>query len=213
MSQSDSLARELALAASRKFSHPDITAKGERRASVRLDRLETLWVNTGSLCNIECANCYIESSPTNDRLAYMTLAETVAFLDEIAALNLGTSEIGFTGGEPFMNPDIIAMTDAALARGFRVLLLTNAMLPMQRPRVKAGLLGLKAAHGARLTIRMNLDHHTQALHETERGACNTREHTEQSCFLSCGRRLGRLAAEHELADREPDSRQREQRFW
>ena len=170
MSQSDSLARELALAASRKFSHPDITAKGERRASVRLDRLETLWVNTGSLCNIECANCYIESSPTNDRLAYMTLAETVAFLDEIAALNLGTSEIGFTGGEPFMNPDIIAMTDAALARGFRVLLLTNAMLPMQRPRVKAGLLGLKAAHGARLTIRVSLDHHTQALHETERGA-------------------------------------------
>ena len=42
-----------------KFSDPRITAKGETRATVALDRLETLWFNTGTLCNIECANCYI----------------------------------------------------------------------------------------------------------------------------------------------------------
>ena len=93
----------------RKFSHPDITAKGEQRASVSLDGLETLWINTGTLCNIECVNCYIESGPKNDRLAYITAAEAIAYFDEITALGLGTSEIGFTGGEPFMNKDIIAM--------------------------------------------------------------------------------------------------------
>jgi hypothetical protein len=153
-----------------KFSHPDITAKGDARASVRLDRLETLWINTGTLCNIECVNCYIESGPTNDRLAYITAAETAAFLDEIAALRLGTSEIGFTGGEPFMNSELIAMADAALARGHRVLILTNAMVPMQRPRMKQGLLGLRSAYGDRLTVRVSLDHHTQVLHEKERGA-------------------------------------------
>src|SRR5258705_3904760 len=130
MSQTDSPTRQPpANRPLAKFSHPDITAKGETRASVRLDRLETLWINTGSLCNIECANCYIESGPANDRLAYITAAEAVAFLDEIASLRLGTSEIGFTGGEPFMNNDIIAMADAALARGFRVLMLTNGMVP------------------------------------------------------------------------------------
>jgi sulfatase maturation enzyme AslB (radical SAM superfamily) len=170
MSQIDSLARQTpAIAALPKFSHPDITARGETRASVRLDRLETLWINTGSLCNIECANCYIESGPANDRLAYMSAAETVAFLDEIAALDLGTSEIGFTGGEPFMNNDIIAMADAALARGLRVLILTNAMAPMQRPRMKAGLLALRQAHGDRLTLRVSFDHYARALHEKERG--------------------------------------------
>ena len=49
---------------------PNRTAKGEERAWVSLQQLETLWVNTGTLCNIECVNCYIESSPTNDQLVY-----------------------------------------------------------------------------------------------------------------------------------------------
>ena len=62
----------------------DVTAKGERRARVGLSALRTLWLNTGSLCNITCRNCYIDSSPDNDRLAYLTRAEAAAFLDEIA---------------------------------------------------------------------------------------------------------------------------------
>jgi len=155
--------------AARKFSDPDLTADGAVRASVSLERLETLWINTGTLCNIECANCYIESSPTNDRLVYMAAAETASYLDEIAQLGLGTSEIAFTGGEPFMNPDMLAMAGHALERGFDVLVLTNAMLPMQRKAIKEGLLELLAAHGERLTMRVSIDHHTKALHETERG--------------------------------------------
>ena len=100
-----------------------------------MQALRTLWINTGSLCNIECRNCYIESSPENDRLVYMTRAEVASFLDEIAREALPTREIGFTGGEPFMNPDIIAMLGDALSRGHSVLVLTNAMQPMQRPRI------------------------------------------------------------------------------
>ena len=46
-----------------KFEHPDWTATRERRASVALERLETLWINTGTLCNITCRNCYIEFEP------------------------------------------------------------------------------------------------------------------------------------------------------
>lgn len=152
-----------------KFADPVITADGQPRASVTLERLETLWFNTGSLCNIECVNCYMESSPSNDRLAYITAAEAGAFLDEIAALRLGTREIGFTGGEPFMNPDMLAMAGDALIRGHEVLILTNAMQPMQRKRIKAGLLELLAGHGDKLTLRVSLDHYTQDLHETERG--------------------------------------------
>lgn len=150
-----------------KFSDPDYTLTGERRAQVALTRLETLWFNTGTLCNIECVSCYIESSPSNDRLVYLTRREAKPFLEEAKAR--GTREIGFTGGEPFLNPDMLGMLEDALDFGFEVLVLTNAMRPMQRPRVQAGLKGLQARFGARLTLRVSLDHYTEALHETERG--------------------------------------------
>lgn len=153
----------------RKFDNPDWTAKGEPRATVPLDRLETLWINTGTLCNITCVNCYIESSPTNDRLAYFSAADASVLFDEIAREDLKTREIGFTGGEPFMNADMIPMARDALERGFEVLILTNAMQPMLRPRVRDGLLELNAAFGTRLTLRVSLDHYSKALHETERG--------------------------------------------
>ena len=100
--------------APRKFADPDWTATREPRATVALERLETLWINTGTLCNITCQNCYIESSPSNDRLVYITAAEAAAYFDEIEAGGLGTREIGFTGGEPFMNPHLVAMVGDAL---------------------------------------------------------------------------------------------------
>ena len=155
--------------APKKFSDPDWTATRERRATMALGRLETLWINTGTLCNITCQNCYIESSPSNDRLVYITAAEAAAYFDEIEAGGLGTREIGFTGGEPFMNPQLLAMVEDALQRGFKVLVLSNAMQPMQRPKVKRGLLELTKRFGPCLTIRVSLDHYTRVLHEAERG--------------------------------------------
>lgn len=159
--------------APRKFNHPDVTAKGEARASVAFRQLETLWINTGTLCNIECANCYIHSSPTEDRLSYITAAEAAHFFDETAALALasgsGLPEIGFTGGEPFMNPDMLTMAEDALSRGHKVLILTNAMQPMLRPKTRQGLLALRERYDAALTLRVSLDHYTVALHDAERG--------------------------------------------
>ena len=140
-----------------------VTAKGERRARVALERLQTLWINTGTLCNLACKTCYIESSPTNDALVYLSLAEAEAYFDEAALM--GTREIGFTGGEPFMNRDMIAMMRSALGRGFEVLVLTNAMRPMRRFERE-----LLAMPRERLTMRVSLDHYTKAVHEAERGA-------------------------------------------
>ncbi len=151
-----------------KFTNPDITAKGEQRAWVDLTKLETLWLNTGTLCNIECQNCYIESSPKNDRLVYLKLDEAREYLDEISRDNLGTIEIGITGGEPFMNPDIIPMMELILERGFKLLVLTNAMKPMEQKR--AALLDLLARFGNQMTLRISVDHFSKAMHEDERGA-------------------------------------------
>jgi uncharacterized Fe-S cluster-containing radical SAM superfamily protein len=148
-----------------KFQNPHITAKGDARAEVAMTKLDTLWFNTGTQCNLACKSCYIESSPTNDALVYLGMATVQTYLDEIAAEKLPTREIAFTGGEPFMNRDMIAMLELCLARGFEVLMLTNAMKPMRR--FEAQLLALN--HKDRLTFRVSLDHYTQNIHEAERG--------------------------------------------
>ncbi len=150
-----------------KFRHPGTTAKGEPRAHVALHALETLWFNTGTLCNLTCRNCYIESSPRNDRLAYLTRAEVRAYLDEIAADSLPVQTAGFTGGEPFMCPDLLPMLDDALSHGLDVLVLTNAMRPMMK--VADGLDALRARYGDKLRLRVSVDHYDPQQHEAERG--------------------------------------------
>jgi uncharacterized Fe-S cluster-containing radical SAM superfamily protein len=152
-----------------KFRDPVRTAKGEARAQVALAGLRTLWINTGTLCNITCATCYIESSPRNDALAYITAAEVASYLDEAAALGLPVEEIGFTGGEPFMNPDLLPMLADVLARpGLQAIVLTNAMQPLRR--YGAPLLALRdRCDTGRLTFRVSLDHHEASLHDIERG--------------------------------------------
>ena len=149
--------------ATEKFSDPDLTAKGERRAKVPMSGLTTLWFNTGTLCNLACKNCYIESTPKNDRLVYLSYQEALSYLDEIKDQDLPTTEIGITGGEPFMNPDIIKIMESSLERGFDLLVLTNAMRPMMKCADE--LLRLHAVYGTKLTLRVSVDHFKPELHE------------------------------------------------
>ena len=167
-----------------KFSDPLMTADGSERAFVPLSRPTTLWFNTGTLCNIECLNCYIESSPRNDSLVYISAAEVTGYLDQINELEWPVEEIGLTGGEPFMNFEIIEIIGTALERGFSVLVLTNAMRPLMRSRVQDGLLALTGRHGDRLTLRVSLDHFTEELHDSERGSGAFRSSLEGMDWLS-----------------------------
>jgi uncharacterized Fe-S cluster-containing radical SAM superfamily protein len=150
-----------------KFADPLLTADGEIRASVALARLRTLWFNTGSLCNLACNHCYVGSSPTNDQLAYLTKDDVAMILAQLDDNGDETTELGYTGGEPFMNPDFITILGDGLARGYHVLVLTNAMRPMMK--CDEGLLKLQRQFGSKLTIRVSLDHYRPALHDRERG--------------------------------------------
>lgn len=158
---------DLKQVSSEKFSNPEYTAKGEKRAKVPMSGLTTLWFNTGTLCNLACKNCYIESTPKNDRLVYISHSEVLKYLDEITEQNLPTTEIGITGGEPFMNPDIIAIMESSLERGFDLLVLTNAMRPMMKCADE--LIRLNETYGAKMTLRVSVDHFKPELHEDERG--------------------------------------------
>lgn len=188
-----------------KFQDSAFTARGEPRAHIALKKLETLWFNTGTLCNLACKNCYIESSPTNDRLVYLTLAETETYLDEIERDNLGTREIGFTGGEPFMNPDMVAMLESCLSRGFEALVLSNAMRPMQR--FEEELLELKKQYGNRFTIRVSLDYYNKAIHEAERGANSWDKGIEGLKWLSDNGFAIAVAGRHLASEDEAEARE------
>ena len=153
-----------------KFSNPRVTANGAPRASVALSGAQTLWFNTGSLCNIECVNCYIASSPTNDTLVYISADEVSHYLDQITKRGWPVREIGFTGGEPFMNPEINEMTRRCLEQGYEVLILTNAMRPMMRNNMRAQLAELVEEFGDMLTMRVSLDHWAASNHDRMRGA-------------------------------------------
>ena len=189
-----------------KFRDPYVTATGDERAHVVLTRPRTLWFNTGTLCNIECRNCYIESSPTNDALVYLTAAEVRDFLDQIEARGWPVTEIGFTGGEPFMNPEMIAMARASLERGYEVLILTNAMRPMMRPRMQEGLADLAKTYGDKLTLRISLDHFRQALHDEERGAGSYAATLEGMAWLRDNRIRMAVAGRTVWGDSEAESR-------
>lgn len=189
-----------------KFQNPDVTAKGEKRAKVALSKPETLWFNTGTLCNIACTNCYIESSPTNDALVYLSADEVSDYLDQLEERRWNVREIAFTGGEPFMNPDCIEMLERSLARGYDVLVLTNAMAPMMRPAVQAGIADLVARHGRKITFRVSLDHHAAAVHDAERGVGAFEKTMRGMTWLaSVGARMA-VAGRIEMAESEDEAR-------
>jgi sulfatase maturation enzyme AslB (radical SAM superfamily) len=149
-----------------KFKEKTVTAKGEPRAFVDLVEYNTIWFNTGTLCNLSCQNCYIESSPKNDLISFLTLDDVKPFLEEIKNLP-SVKSIGFTGGEPFINPNFIAILTACLEADLECLVLTNGYKLLSK--YKTDLLDLKEKHGKRLKLRISLDHYNKETHEEQRG--------------------------------------------
>ena len=147
-----------------KFNNLTLTADGKARAFIEAKNLKTLWFNTGTLCNLTCKNCYIESSPTNDRLSYLNFDEYLKFMIEAKEEGLNLLEIGFTGGEPFLNKDFPKMLNHSVQQDVKVLVLTNAMKPMLNKRSE--ILNLNKN---KLTFRVSIDHVDQRKHEKIRG--------------------------------------------
>ncbi|MEP1933419.1 MAG: radical SAM protein, partial [Roseibium sp.] len=99
----------------------------------------------------------------------ITSDEVRCYLDQITERRWPVTEIAFTGGEPFMNPDMIEMARHSLQRGYSVLILTNAMRPMMRKLMLDGLIELNAAFPGKMTLRISVDHYEPELHDKERG--------------------------------------------
>ena len=147
-----------------KFNNLKLTDNGKARAFIEAKDLKTLWFNTGTLCNLTCKNCYIESSPTNDRLYYLSFDEYLTMMNEAKEDKFNLSEIGFTGGEPFLNKEFPKMLNHAVKQGMDVLVLTNAMKPMLNKKSEILMIDRE-----RLTFRISIDHADQLKHVEVRG--------------------------------------------
>ena len=133
---------------------------------VELKSLDTLWFQVGgTVCNLACTHCFVSCSPTNHTHELMTLAEVRRYLDEAA--RLGVREYYFTGGEPFLNPDMEAILEATLAIG-PANVLTNGLL--LDPGRCARLARLADASDYSLDLRVSLDGYDAASNDPIRGA-------------------------------------------
>ena len=91
---------------------------------VELSGLDELWFQVaGTLCNLTCTHCFISCSPHNDSFGFLSLESVEEALTE--SVSRGVREYYFTGGEPFLNPDLVEMLVRALEHG-PATVLTNA---------------------------------------------------------------------------------------
>ncbi len=132
---------------------------------VALAHLDHLWFQvTGTLCNLTCRHCFISCSPHNNTFGFLDLATVRRYLEESVAL--GVKEYYFTGGEPFLHPDMVPILELTLRYGPATVLTNGTMLK------DAWLARLRAAEDASpysLELRVSMDGFTAAENDALRG--------------------------------------------
>jgi molybdenum cofactor biosynthesis enzyme MoaA len=93
---------------------------------VKFRWMESLWVQvTGTLCNIACRHCFISCGPKADDVPLMTVGQIEKALEE--GRTLGMRHIYYTGGEPFLHPQLRLLVDRALEIA-PLTIITNGLL-------------------------------------------------------------------------------------
>ncbi len=134
-------------------AEPQGRGRGEPAPQVPLVSLDYLWFQVaGTVCNLRCSHCFISCSPENHSFWFLDLATVRRHLEE--SRGWGVREYYFTGGEPFMNKDLLVMLEETLALG-PASVLTNATLMPERTVRR--LAEIEAASPYSLEIRVSLD--------------------------------------------------------
>jgi len=129
----------------------------------------------GSLCDLRCKHCYTASSPTNDRLGQIGFAELRPHLEAAAAH--GVQRICFTGGEVFVNEDVLRGRAGRNEEFLRSLELALEIAPVEiltnaRRYIRAhfdALASLRARYNGRLRLRITLESPDAEPHDALRG--------------------------------------------
>ena len=158
------------------------TPNGDPRGYIQPQSLRELWFHTGTLCNLRCPFCLEGSKPGDSRIEQITCAEATPFIEE--AVSLGVEQFSFTGGEPFVNKDLVPILRQALAVR-PCLVLTNATEPLLNRMQEV--IGLREMPYP-LHFRVSLDYPDPGRHDAGRGkgnfnmALKTMAHLHQNGF-------------------------------
>lgn len=132
---------------------------------VPLHSLDALWFQVGgTICNLWCTHCFISCSPKNHTFAFISRSQVRKYLDE--AVPYGVKEYYFTGGEPFMNRDMLDILADTLELG-PASVLSNGMLIS--PKVARRLRELADNSIYSLELRISLDGFTEFTNDAIRG--------------------------------------------
>jgi sulfatase maturation enzyme AslB (radical SAM superfamily) len=132
---------------------------------VSISHLDQLWFQVaGTLCNLTCQHCFISCSPSNNRFGYLSLEQVKAHLDE--SVELGVKEYYFTGGEPFLNRELVAMLVETLHYGAATVLTNGTML---RSEWLDQLRGADQTSAYSLEFRVSIDGFSAEMNDPIRG--------------------------------------------
>jgi sulfatase maturation enzyme AslB (radical SAM superfamily) len=132
---------------------------------VEMRSLDTLWFQVGgTVCNLACTHCFISCSPTNHTHEFLSLEALLPYLEEAASL--GVKEYYFTGGEPFLNPEMEAILATTLEYGPASVLTNGLLLDEARCRRLAD---LAKSSDYSLDFRVSLDGYTAETNDPIRG--------------------------------------------
>lgn len=132
---------------------------------VELRSLDELWFQVaGTLCNLECTHCFISCSPHNDSFGYLSLEQVETMLEE--SQTWGVKEFYFTGGEPFLNRDLVPILIRALSYGPATVLTNGTVLKPERLRQ---LRDAEAGSRYSLEFRVSIDGPTPEINDPIRG--------------------------------------------
>lgn len=133
---------------------------------VKLEHLDDLWFQVaGTRCNLTCNHCFISCSPHNHNFGFLDMATVARYLDESASL--GVKEYYFTGGEPFLNPDMVPILERTLQCGPATVLTNGTVFKDEWLR---RLCVAEAASPYSLEFRVSMDGYTPAENDAVRGA-------------------------------------------
>jgi len=134
--------------------------------SVPLRALDELWFQVaGTRCNLECTHCFISCSPHNNRFGFLSLEQVRTQLD--ASIGRGVREYYFTGGEPFLNRELVDILTLTLNYG-PATVLTNATV--LRPEWIRRLREAEAGGPYCLEFRVSIDGPSPETNDPIRGA-------------------------------------------
>ncbi len=132
---------------------------------VPLAHLDDLWFQVGGTrCNLECRHCFISCSPHNRSFGFLPLESVRHVLEESVAL--GVKEYYFTGGEPFLNPDLVQILELTLRYGPATVLTNGTVFKDGWLRRLAR---AEAASPFSLEFRVSIDGYTAEQNDPIRG--------------------------------------------